>query len=135
MSISGDNIPATISEVMEKLGRTETVIGKEFKMGEFTVVPVISVCMGFGMGRGAGDQEKGTDGSGGGGGGIKVQPVAFLVARENEVNLLSINRGKGLETIFESMPNIINVAGKTVKEIVATGIDKAKNADKPDTEA
>lgn len=120
----GEGIARTITDTLKETGKAESIIGKEFKLGNFSVVPVISVSMGFGTGGGntSGDSK----GSGGGGGGaLKVEPVAFLVANENEIKLLSVGKGKGLEAVFESMPSLIGKTGDVIKDILS---DKQKSA-------
>ncbi|MFP4498895.1 MAG: GerW family sporulation protein [Vulcanimicrobiota bacterium] len=76
------------------------------------------------MGFGVGGSGKGAENTGsGGGGGLKVEPIAFLVAAGNEVNLLSVGRGKGLEAVFENMPNMIDRTGSVIRDLM-------KNKDK-----
>lgn len=131
----GQNLTTTITGTFKEIAKPETIIGKEFKMGEIMVVPVISVHLGFGMGGGANKGPE-NEAGGGGGGGIKVEPVAFLVAHGNEVNLLSVGRGKGLEAVFENMPNLIDKTGTVLKELVSkkceqTGEEKKENPPPP----
>jgi uncharacterized spore protein YtfJ len=114
-----ENITKTITDTLKDVAKTETVIGKPFQLGDFQVVPVMKVSMGFGTGGGAGDSTKEGKGSGaGGGGGINIEPLAFLVAYGNEVDLLNLGKGKGLEAIFECMPTVIGEAGQAIKGIL-----------------
>ena len=46
-----------ITSFMKSEAKTDTVIGKEFKLGEFSCIPVIRVGMGFGTGGGEGDDK------------------------------------------------------------------------------
>lgn len=112
-------IAKIITQTFKEMAKTDTVIGKEFKLGEFTVVPVIKVHMGFGTGGGNSDtREEGKSSGGGGGGGLKIEPIAFLVAYGNEVNLLNLGKGKGLEAFFESMPSLVGETGAVIKNLM-----------------
>lgn len=96
-------------EKLEKFLKTETVVGKPFEIGNITFVPIISVSFGLGGGGGEGKDLKGNDGQGSGGGlGCKMTPNAFLVIKNEEVSLISLNNKGSLERIIEMVPEIIN---------------------------
>ncbi len=67
-----------VIDQLQTVAKTETVIGESFKLGEFECVPVIKIGMGFG--------------SGGGG---------------DEISMVSVSRSKGLQSIFEKVPDLI----------------------------
>jgi len=112
-----DNLAKRITDTFKDMAKPETVVGRPFKMNEYIVVPAVSISMGFGTG---GSNKEGTEkeNSAGGGGGLKVEPKAFLVAYGNEVDLLNLGHGTGLEAVFESMPSMINKAGEAIKGLV-----------------
>ncbi|MCE1245126.1 MAG: sporulation protein [Firmicutes bacterium] len=124
-----ENITKTIVDAFREMAKTETVVGKPFKVNEYTVVPVSKVSMGFGSGGSFGKQEK-EEMAGGGGGGMSVEPLAFLVSYGNEVNLLNLGKGKGLEAVFECMPAVISQTGEAIKSLVV----EAKKKDAPEKE-
>jgi uncharacterized spore protein YtfJ len=101
-----------ITEFIKSEAKTETIIGKEFKLGEFACVPVMSIGMGLGGGRG---EAKGTikssaqgDNTGtGGAAGIGMGPVGFLVSKGSEIQFISATSHKGLSSIFEKIPDLI----------------------------
>lgn len=97
-----------ILDQMKSVANTETVIGKEFKLGEYTCVPVISVKIGFGSGGGEGDSNKGKGTGGGVGAGVTVEPIAFLVSRGDEISMMNVKKGKTVETFFDKMPDMMN---------------------------
>ena len=105
------NLDEMLNKVLDHLktsATTETVIGQQFKLGEFTCVPVIKVSMGFGSGGGEGTAEKQGQGTGGAsGGGMQVQPVGFLVTNGNEISLLDVGKSKGIAGIFDKVPDLM----------------------------
>jgi uncharacterized spore protein YtfJ len=93
---------------LRAIGKTEAVIGNEMKVGEFTIVPVSKISVGVGGGGSSGEaHRKGKAPGAGAGGGVRVEPVAFLVVRENKISLLSVAKGGVLKGIFESIPELI----------------------------
>jgi len=96
---------------LRAIGKTEAVIGNEMKVGEFTIVPVSKISVGVGGGGGGGSSgeahRKGRAPGAGAGGGVRVEPVAFLVVREDKISLLSVAKGGVLKGIFESIPELI----------------------------
>lgn len=93
---------------LRAIGKTEAVIGNEMKVGEFTIVPVSKISVGVGGGGSSGEaHRKGRAPGAGAGGGVRVEPVAFLVVREDKISLLSVAKGGALKGIFESIPELI----------------------------
>jgi len=108
-----------LSEMLDKMteflrseAKTETIIGKEFKLGEFTCVPVMSVGLGFGGGGGEGKgsnrgKNEGEGTGAGGGAGLGLGPVGFLVSRGADIQFIATRNSKGLSAAFEKMPELI----------------------------
>lgn len=105
------NIEQMADKVMERLysmSKSETVIGDAFKLGSYEVVPIVKVSMGFGSGQGGGeDVKRGSGGGGGVAGGVSIEPIAFLVSSEDKIELIQVNKSKGLTSLFESMPGLV----------------------------
>lgn len=104
------NLEDTLNKVLEQLNsaaKTETVVGEPFKLGEFTCVPVIKIGMGFGSGGGGEEKDKGGTKGGGAGAGVGIEPIGFLVSRGEEISMISVSRSKGLESIFEKVPDLV----------------------------
>lgn len=97
-----------LTEFLKQEAKTETVIGKEFKLGEFTCVPVMRLGMGLGYGGGEGrDDKKGGEGSGGGAG-FGMDPIGFLVTKGGEISFVPAQRGAtGLSKAFERLPDLL----------------------------
>ena len=107
----------TSLEEIERMLNTKTVVGDPIKIGETTLIPLLSVGFGFGAGGGTGKGDMGTKSAGtgegtgagvGGGGGVK--PVAMIVIDDNGVRVESI---KG--SAASAMESIGAVIGKAVE--------------------
>lgn len=98
-----------ITEFLKSEAKTETVIGQQFQLGEFSCVPVIRLGMAFGSGGGEGESpDKQGQGEGGGaGGGIGMEPIGFLVSRGGEISFISARSSSGLSKAFEQVPELI----------------------------
>lgn len=101
-----------ITEFLKTEAKTETIIGQQFQLGEFTCVPVMSVGLGFGggMGEGKGVMKDANEGEGkgvGGGAGLGMGPVGFLVTKGSEIQFIPTRSSKGLGSVFEKIPGLI----------------------------
>ncbi len=95
-----------VMEQMNSVAKTKTVIGDPFKLGEFTCVPVIKVGVGFGSGGGGSEADSKGKKVGGAGAGIGMEPIGFLVSRGDEISMVSVARSKGLQSVFEKVPDL-----------------------------
>ncbi len=104
------NMEDVLNKVMEQLNsvaKTKTVIGDPFKLGEFTCVPVIKIGVGFGSGGGGSEADSKGKKVGGAGAGIGMEPIGFLVSRGDEISMVSVARSKGLQSVFEKVPDLL----------------------------
>ena len=105
-------IDEEISKVMNFLkdeAKTETVVGAQFTLGEFLCVPVIRIGMGFGFGEGGGEDQKSNKGEGGGAGAATgIEPIGFLVTRNDTINFIPTQSSKGLAAMFEKAPELLS---------------------------
>ena len=69
MDINIESLLDKVSAHVKSMASTDTILGEEFKLGEFTCRPVIKVGTGFGSGAGEGDEPKSKNKGGGGGAG------------------------------------------------------------------
>jgi uncharacterized spore protein YtfJ len=99
----------TTSEEIEKVLTSKTVVGEPIKIGDTTLIPLISIGFGFGagggVGKGGGAKEQGEGAGGGGGAGGGVKPVAVIVIDKKGVRIEQI-KGK-LSSMMESLEKII----------------------------
>ena len=103
-----DELLGKVTDFMQAEAKTETVIGKQFKLGDFDCIPVIRVGMGFGTGGGEGADDKKSHGEGGGaGGGMGIEPIGFLVSKGELIQFVSTKQHKGLAAAFEKVPELM----------------------------
>jgi len=120
MEIKIDELLDKLSGHVQSIASTETVVGEEFKMGEYTCKPVIKLGTGFGSGVGSGvDPKSKNEGSGGGAGaGIGIVPVGFLVSKGDEIFFIPVDKKTALSTLVEKVPDLVEKIAdmKTKKE-------------------
>lgn len=97
-----------LTEFLKSEAKTETIIGQQFQLGEFSCVPVMSLGIGFGGGGGEGKQSTKNEGTGAGAGaGIGMGPVGFLVTKGSDIQFIPASASKGLNAIFERVPDLM----------------------------
>ena len=95
-----------VTEQLKNIAHTEVHVGKPMQLGDTFVVPVSKISMGFGAG-GFGADVDAKQGQGTGGG-VSVEPVAFLVVRHDQVELLHVNApGSPAGKLIELLPDVI----------------------------
>ncbi|WP_299113917.1 spore germination protein GerW family protein [uncultured Winogradskyella sp.] len=121
MELHLEELLGKITDFMKAEANAKTVIGEEFQLGEFKCVPVIKVGMGFGSGGGEGSESKGKKGEGiGAGAGVGIEPLGFLVTREDEISFIEAGKAHGLSAAFEKVPDLIEkLAANKNKEAMA----------------
>jgi uncharacterized spore protein YtfJ len=108
MELKFQEMISQITDFMKSEAKTQTVIGESFQLGEFSCIPVIRVGMGFGTGGGEGDAPKQTHGEGAGvGAGMGIEPIGFLVSRDDKISFVNTKSHSGLATAFEKVPDLI----------------------------
>lgn len=116
-----EEVLSKVTDFLKTEAKTETVIGKEFKLGEFTCVPVIRMGLGFGYGGGEGGDTKQGHGEGSGAGaGIGIEPLGFLVTRGAEISFVPAKNSKGLSAAFEKMPDVLEKFIESREKATAT---------------
>ena len=106
-----NQIHEIIGSKIKDLARTETIIGEPMQVGETSIIPVVSIMAGWGAGAGSGkaapeEHAGGSGGGGGGGGGVRITPVAFIVIRGDDVNLLTLKEAR-LTTMADLIPAVV----------------------------
>ncbi|MEM2933836.1 MAG: spore germination protein GerW family protein [Methanocellales archaeon] len=99
-------------EKLSEMVTSETVVGKEIKVGDKSIIPLVKVCFGFGGGGGEGEAPEKTaikKGFGGGSGaGATIEPVALLLIDGEKIGLLRVGAIPGtLEKLIEMVPMVI----------------------------
>lgn len=121
MELHFEELLGKITDFIKSEAKTETVVGDQFELGQFKCVPVIKVGMGFGSGGGEGTEAKGSRGEGmGAGAGVGIEPIGFLVSREDEISFLAAGKTSGLAAVFEKVPDLIEKLAKNKSKEPAT---------------
>lgn len=108
MNINIEALLDKVSDHVKSLASTETILGEEFKLGEFTCRPVIKVGTGFGSGAGEGNDPKSNKGAGGGAGaGIGITPLGFLTTKGDEIYFIPSDRKNALSSLIEQVPDLV----------------------------
>lgn len=108
MDLHFEELLTQITEFIKTEAQTETVVGEQFTLGEFKCVPVIKVGMGFGSGGGEGTEKNTKKGQGmGAGAGVGIEPLGFLVTKEDEITFIEAGKAHGLAAAFEKVPDMI----------------------------
>lgn len=121
MDLHFEELLGKITDFIKSEAKTETVVGEPFELGAFKCVPVIKVGMGFGSGGGEGTESKGKKGEGvGAGAGVGIEPLGFLVTKDNDISFIEAGKAHGLSAAFEKMPEIIEkIANNRNKEAMS----------------
>ena len=108
MELHFEELLTQITDFLKSEAKTETVVGEQFKLGEFLCVPVIKTGMGFGSGGGEGTEAKTKKGQGiGAGAGVGIEPIGFLITKGDEISFLEAGKAHGLAAAFEKVPELI----------------------------
>ncbi|MBT8183089.1 MAG: sporulation protein [Eudoraea sp.] len=117
MELHFEEFLGKITDFIKSEAKTETVIGEEFQLGEFKCIPVIKVGMGFGSGGGEGIEAKARKGQGmGAGAGMGIEPIGFLVTKDDEISFIEAGKAHGLAAAFEKVPDLINKYVETINK-------------------
>jgi uncharacterized spore protein YtfJ len=108
-----ENVDTLFKQAVEEIERmlnTKTVVGEPLKIGDNTIIPLVSVGFGFAAGGGSGKAPATGEGAGGGtGGGGGVKPVAVLIINQDGVRLEPIKSGTA--TVLEKVAETVAKAG------------------------
>ena len=117
MELHFEEFLGKITDFIKSEAKTDTVIGEEFQLGEFKCIPVIKVGMGFGSGGGEGIEAKARKGQGmGAGAGMGIEPIGFLVTKDDEISFIEAGKAHGLAAAFEKVPDLINKYVETINK-------------------
>lgn len=103
-------IEANVGAMMEKLEKflvNKTVVGERIEIGDVTIIPFLSVGFGTGVGLGEGGAGESKGNGGGGGLGGTIKPIAVLVIKDGNVEMIPIKKSSGLEALVGMVPGIL----------------------------
>lgn len=88
---------------LKTIASTEAIIGEPIVIDGKNIIPVIKLKLGLGGG-GGGDESQGQ--GGGFGGGVTVEPVAFIVVKDDDVSIMG-TKGAKFEKLVQAVPDLI----------------------------
>jgi uncharacterized spore protein YtfJ len=108
-----ESIEAMVSH-LENMVQAKTVVGEPIESNGKTIIPLVSVRVGFGAGGGEGNAPQQGVGKGeAGGAGLSVEPTALLIADADGVQVYSLNqKAGGLAKLMELVPEVMTKMGK-----------------------
>jgi uncharacterized spore protein YtfJ len=101
----------TLANALRDIGTTKQVVGEPMQVGDATLIPVVSLSLGLGAGAGDGsdDGEGDATAGSGGGGGVRVEPTAFILLQNGEIDVRAVpSKGGALATLFEKAPDLVD---------------------------
>ena len=106
-------IQAALGEIETGLD-TKRVVGEPLEVGEYTIIPLVSIGFGFGVGSGNAKSEdlmkgEGTGGASAGGGGIK--PIAVIIIGPEGATVEPL-KGTTMSTIESLATTVLNARKK-----------------------
>ena len=103
-----DDMLGKVTEFLQAEANTTTVIGKEFKLGDYTCVPVVKIGIGFGSGGGEGkDAKRGSGEGGGAGAALSIEPLGFLVSGKDDIHFVPASNKKGVASMLDKVPDVL----------------------------
>lgn len=104
------SIEENVGAMMDKLEKflvNKTVVGERIEIGNVTIIPFLSVGFGTGVGLGEGGAGESKGNGGGGGIGGSIKPIAVLVIKDGNAEILPIKKSSGLEALVAMVPEIM----------------------------
>ena len=87
------DIIRAITDEMQKSLSAKTIVGDPFTIEGKTIIPLVSIGMGFGAASDVGKSQEGLA-KGGGGGGLGIKPVAVIVIDQQGVKVERLKESK-----------------------------------------
>lgn len=104
---------------LKNLVDVDVVVGKPICANSLLIIPLTKVSLGFVSGGGEYYSElkeikKETEYpfSGGSGAGLSLQPIGFLVVKDNDVELIKIDSKSALDKLIETVPEVAKFISK-----------------------
>ena len=106
----------TMVSHLENMVQAKTVVGDPIESNGKTIIPLISVRLGFGAGGGEGNEPQHGTGKGeGGGAGLSVSPIALLIIDQDDTQVYSLGQKGGISKQDELIREIMGKIGKTAQ--------------------
>lgn len=117
------DLMATTMEKIREMMDANTVVGKPIEAGGVTVIPVCKISIGYGSGGSDFAQksqkpDKANAFGGGAGMGVNVTPVSFLVIKDGNVRMVSVEQPAptAVERVIDMVPDVVDKVGTVVNK-------------------
>lgn len=123
-----ENLMMTAMTSLESMVDVNTIVGDTVTSPDGTIIiPVSKVCFGFAAGGSEFNSNKlnkfSENGNlpfgGGSGAGVNISPMAFLVVKDGNTKLLTMNGVSPVEKLVDIVPDVINKA----QELIQKGLE------------
>jgi sporulation protein YtfJ len=111
----------TTMEKIRDMMDANTVVGKPIEAGGVTVIPVCKISIGYGSGGSdfaQKNQKPDRDNAFGGGAGmgVNITPISFLVIRDGNVRMVSVDQPEStaVERVIELVPEVVDKVGSAI---------------------
>lgn len=127
-----DSLMVTAMTSIENMIDVNTVVGDMITSSDGTVIiPVSKVCFGFAAGGSEFNTNKLNKFSdsaklpfgGGSGAGVNIAPMGFLVVKDGNTKLLSVDGTNAIDRLVDMVPDVVNKANTLIQKVV----DKPKS--------
>lgn len=114
-----ESLMRTTMDSLKDMIDVNTIVGEAVNASDgSTIIPISKVCIGFASGGAEFNKAKDNSGEEGGGGGdfpfgggsgagLSLQPVAFLVVKNETIKLLPLNQDTSIERIISNIPEYV----------------------------
>lgn len=117
------DLMSTTMEKIREMMDANTVVGKPIEAGGVTVIPVCKINLGYGSGGTDFAQknqkaENPNSFGGGAGMGVTITPVSFLVIRDGNVRVVSVDQPaeSTVDRVIEMVPTVVDKVGTMVNK-------------------
>lgn len=128
-----DSLMLTAMTSIENMIDVNTVVGEMITSPDGTVIiPVSKVCFGFAAGGSEFNTNKLNKFSenaklpfgGGSGAGVNIAPMGFLVVKDGNTKLLSMDGTNAVDRLVDMVPDVVNKANTLIQKVVDKPNDK-----------
>lgn len=117
------DLMSTTMEKIRDMMDANTVVGKPIEAGGVTVIPVCKISIGYGSGgtdfaQKSQKPEKANAFGGGAGMGVNITPVSFLVIKDGNVRMVSVDQPAptAVERVIDMVPDVVDKVGSVVSK-------------------
>lgn len=143
-----ENLMMTAMTSLESMVDVNTIVGDSVTSADGTlIIPVSKVCFGFAAGGSEFNTNKLNKFSenanlpfgGGSGAGVHISPMAFLIVKDGNTKLLTMNGVSPIEKLVDIVPDVVNRASELLqknmekpKEVVEKSFEKVQSTKEVD---